>query len=205
MRPAERIALFLGVILAIILALDARSGGATAMARASAADEIRIGMVDTFYVVEQIMGKPDLKKAREDIASQWAAKADAAEREIQDLQNTLRNLQPSDPQAQPTVQRYQDLQAKYQKIAEDRQNEVEQINSSQLTDAYKQARQATIAVADRQGYTHVFSSRSFDREFKTPTLAGTLQELLARPIIKGNPADDLTSQVVAELKLDEPK
>ena len=49
----------------------------------------------------------------------------------------------------------------------------------------------------------MFSNRSFDRNLETNTLNATLQEFLARPILKGNPADDLTDQVTKELKLDQ--
>src|SRR5690348_941300 len=80
MRRFERVAVFGGVVLAILIALGSRSGGAAAMARTPdrrADQDFRLATVDIYTAIEKIMSRSDLKKAREDVASAWQAKAHA--------------------------------------------------------------------------------------------------------------------------------
>lgn len=209
MRHIERIVVVGGVVLAYVFALNGQESQPPAGGERpapAAAQGVRIATVDTFAVVEKILDKPNLKKAREDLASQWAARADVAERELDQLQERLQNMQPTDPQARQVFERAQQKQAEYQQLAQQRQDELERMNASQLIDAFKQIRGAAQAVSSRLGYTHVLSSRSESRSLTVddvPTLGGVLQELLARPVVVGVPADDITAEVMKELSLNQ--
>jgi Skp family chaperone for outer membrane proteins len=202
MRPIERISVFAGIALAIIITLSGRGTGGYAFAHnTSQAAGIKIATVDIYAIAERIMSAPDLKQAREDLATSWQAKADALSKELKEMDNDLAVLPQNDPKVQDLLKKAQNKQQDYQKLQQDRQVELERINSAQLIDAFNKIRAAVDSVAGKLEYTHVFSNREFDRQITTVTLSQTLQELLARPVIKGNPADDITKAVMAEMRI----
>jgi Skp family chaperone for outer membrane proteins len=202
MRPSERMLVFGGLVLAIVLSLTAGPGRNTAVAGDAGTETLKVGTVDVYVAIEKMMAKDDMKKAREDTTAVWQKKAEAIEKEMRQLEDAFKVLPPNDPQIADLNRQAQAKQAEYQKIAQDRQQDLEKINSAQLIESYKKVREATNAVGERLGYTHVFCNRSFDRPMETVTLATTLQELLARPLVRGIAADDITKPVMAELKLE---
>jgi Skp family chaperone for outer membrane proteins len=201
MRPSERFLVLGGLILAIALALTG-PGRNAAIADSTSADTYKIGTVDVYVAIEKIMAKDDMKKAREDTSALWQSKAQAIEKEMKQLEDTFKVLPKDNPQLDDLTKQAQAKQAEYQKVAQERQQDLERLNASQLIESYKRVREATNAVAQRLGYTHVFCNRSFDRPMETVTVATTLQELLARPLVVGIAADDITKPVLGELKLE---
>ena len=201
MRPTERIAVFGGIIAAIVLALATRDGGNRALA-APRAESFKLGTVDVYLVVEKMMAAESLKQKREDTAAMWQNKASSLEKDLQKLENDFKVLPPSSPQIPDITKQAQDKQAELQKLAQDRQQDLEKVNSAQLIEAYKKVREASVVVGERLGYTHVLSQRGYDKPIETITIATTIQELLARPLVKGIAADDITKAVMTELKLE---
>ncbi len=203
MRPIERIAVFAGITLAIIIALSGHDGQNAAIARTpSAAAGLKIGTIDIYAVAEKMMSAADLKKIREDISNSYQFKADVINKELKDIDSQLSVMPQNDPKVQDLLKVAQNRQQEIQKIVQDRQIELEKINSQQLIDAYLKIRVAVEAVATKMEYSHVFASREYDRQITTLTLSQTLQELLARPLVKSAQVDDLTKAVTAELKLE---
>lgn len=204
MRPTERIFVFAGIALALMIALGGRGtqGYALANGPAPKAAGVKLATVDCYAIAERLMSAADLKKAREDMSNSWQAKADSIAKELKDMDADLAVLPQNDPKVQDLLKRAQTKQQEYQKVTQDRQVDMERINSQQLIDAYLKIRGATEAVATKLEYSHVFCNRERDRAISTVTLSQTLQELLARPLITGNQADDLTKAVMAELKLE---
>lgn len=203
MRPIERIAVFAGIALAVVIALSGRDGQNAAIAgtRTSAAG-MKIGTVDVYAVAEKMMSAPDLKKLREDTSNSYQVKADAINKDLKDIDSQLSVMPQNDPKVQDLLKVANTKQQEIQKLVQDRQVELERINSQQLIDAYTKIRTATAAVATKMEYSHVMANREYDRQITTTTLSQTLQELLARPIVVGVPADDITKAVMAELKLE---
>ena len=203
MRPIERICVFGGIGAAIIIGLAGRSADSHAYARVGppSAAGIKIGTVDIYVVAERMMADANLKKIREDASAAWQAKADAINKELKDIDSDLTVLPQNDPKVQEHLKTAQLKQQEYQKIAQERQIELERINSTQLIEAYGKIKAAIDAVATKQEYTHIVANREYDRPITTLTLSQTLQELLARPLVKGVQSDDLTKAVIAELKL----
>ena len=54
MRPMERLAVYGGIALALIIALS--GGGGRAAAGGPAADAVKIGTVDVYAIIEKLMG-----------------------------------------------------------------------------------------------------------------------------------------------------
>lgn len=203
MRPIERIAVFTGIVVAILIALAAGNPGSAAVANQpqAPAQEPRFGTVDIYLGIEKLLDRPEQRKAREDVAAAYQTRASAIEKELQELQNDLRVLPQNSPDAGQILSRADAKQDEYQKLVQERAQELERVNSGQLIQAYQQVRDATTAVAQRLRYTHVFSNRAMDRVITTNNVAATLQEMLARPLVVGVPADDITAAVLDELKL----
>jgi Skp family chaperone for outer membrane proteins len=201
MRPVERIAVFGGILVAIVIALGAGAPGSSAVAGSPQADPLKVGTVDVYQIIEKIMGDDVNKKKREDAAAVWQQKAGALEKELRQLEDTFKVLPPNDPQVQELQKQAQTKQAEYQRLAQDRQQDMEKLNSTQLIEAYGRIREATVAVADRMGYTHILVNRRFESRIETSTVTSTVQEFLARPIIKGIASDDITATVMTEMKL----
>lgn len=204
MQRIERIVILGGVVAAILIALSASAGGGRALAWTPgvAPDSVKIATVDMYWVIEKIMAKDEYKKEREDVSATWTRKAQEIERQLKELDSTLQVLPQNDPQVQTLLKQAQDRQAEYQRVQSDRQQELERLNSGQLINTYKTVRDVSAKVAERMGYSHVFCNRSADRAINTTTVGATLQELLARPLIRGGDgADDLTKAVLQEMKL----
>jgi Skp family chaperone for outer membrane proteins len=164
--------------------------------------EVRIATVDIYLVSERIMQQERYRRAREQGDEGYQRQLTAIEDELRQMETRLQTLNQNDPQAQQIYTRAQALQTDYQRLQQERQQELERINSRQLIDAFTQTRGAAAEVARRGGYTHIISNRQFDRPIETTTVGATLQEMLARPILIGIPQDDLTEAVLAELRLD---
>lgn len=208
MRSRQHVTIFGAVLLALIGAVFLREGVAAGSAvqprESQPSGDVRIGTIDLYLVSERIMQQPRLVRAREEADQRFTERMRSIEEEARQMENRLQVLPQNDPQAQRLVERLQEMQTSYQDLHQERLTEMERINSRQLIDAYRQTRGAAEGVAQRQGYTHVFSSRGFDRPIKTETVGATLQEMLARPLIVGVEEDDLTQAVLDALDLDPP-
>ncbi len=97
MRPTERIAVFGGIVAALVLALTVRDGGGRAVAATPQADTFRLGTVDVYLVVEKLMATDALKKKREDTAALWKTRAEAIEKDLQGLEDSFKVLPQNDP------------------------------------------------------------------------------------------------------------
>lgn len=203
MRPIERFLVLAGVAAAILISLSGRANNGRVYANIGERTPatIKIGVVDVFVIAEGLMEASDLKKIRTDAYASWQSKADAILKDLQELDTELSILPQNDPKVQDIIKRAQVKQQDYQKVLSDRAADLERINSSQLVEAYSKIRSAVEAVAQRDGYSHVFSNREYTRRITTTTMSQTLQELLARPIVNAGQIDDLTKTVMAELKI----
>jgi len=201
MRRIERIAALGGIMAAFVLALAWNGGGTAAEASGQPAAGLRIATFDIFLTVERLMKQPELDKARTDMEANYTARLTALERELQAMQTELRGVQQNSPQAEAIINRGEAKHAEYQRIAQDKVQDLEKINSQQLIQTYNQARVAAAVVAQRKGYSHVVANRGFDKLIEANNVAAALQEFLARPILVGIPADDITADVMTDLKL----
>jgi Skp family chaperone for outer membrane proteins len=203
MRSIQHATIIGAVVIALVAAIGLRDGFAQPeeFRRAGPVPEVRIGTVDVYLISERIMEQEPLRAARQRVDDTYQQRLGEIETEGRQLEARLQVLTQNDPQVQQIHTRAEALQADYQRLLQERQQELEAINSRQLIDAFKQARDAAYQVAQRRGYTHIFSSRQFERPIETTTVGATLQEMLARPVLVGIPQDDLTETVIAELRL----
>lgn len=108
-------------------------------------------------------------------------------------------------EAQPKIQQFQQKSQNLETLRQTAQNELESFNVAQLQEAYKIAIDTTNAIAGTRGYTHVLATKPFESKMTSTNVNGVLQEMLARPVVRTNMADDLTDAVIKELKLENVK
>lgn len=173
--------------------------GAVAQGGSQTAPVVRVATVDPFQLIEKMMTAPEPTDARARAVAGTDEKLRTLESELQQIDTRLQGAKPGDAGAQELVTRAQAAQQEYQQLQAQRQADLEKINSAQLIETYGKVTKAATKIAVDRGYTHVIASRSPDRALTTPSVASTLQELLARPVIKSVPGDDLTAAVAAEL------
>jgi Skp family chaperone for outer membrane proteins len=206
MRPIQHAAIVGGIVIAAAATIGLRESTVVAQPQPeparTPAREARIGTVDTYRISERIMQQPRLQREREQGDEQFQERMRTIENEMRELETRAQVLPQTDPRFQELVTRAQALEADYQRIQGERQQELERINSRQLIAAFDQTRIAAEEFARQRGYTHIFSARSFDRPVETTTVGATLQELLARPIIVGIPEDDLTDAILDRMQLE---
>lgn len=208
-------ALFLGGLAALlasmVLAFQAGSAaaaqpggasGATGGGQPAAGGPVRIATVDIYAIVEKLMQRPDYKKAQDDLKAKWDPKLEAIQKDFSRIDADLQMIPQNDPKYAQVIKAGRDKQAEYDKAVQDRQGEFEGLSARQLTESYSTARDAASRIAERQGYTHVFANRPPERAINASTLGASLQEFLARPLIKSPTGDDLTKAVASELKVD---
>lgn len=201
MRASERLVVFGGVVLAIVLALSSNGTLISQAAVASGASaELRIATVDAFLLAEKVMDQREgLKSKREELVARWREKVEAIQNDLRKLQEQAQILPPSDPKFRDLSNLFQQKQQELQLATQQGTNEVDQLGAEHLVLAYEAVRDTARVVGDRLGYTHVFSSRPAGRKIESTSVSATLQEMLARPIIKGVEADDITQQVMTDL------
>ncbi len=203
MRSAERFLVVGGVVLALVVALGAHvPGRGVASAQLVGESAGKMATVDMFTVTEKLMKRPALESERQAVVDRWNGLMNDLQKEMISLQQELQILPPSDPKARTTMGMMQEKQQMYQNASQQGSTEIDQIGARHLTACFQEAKAAAYAVAEKGGYSHIMSTRSFDAKLEQTAVSAVLQEMLARPLIKGDPASDITTAVIAELKLE---
>lgn len=202
MRNYERLAMWAGVIAAVGLALGARMPESRVIAQPSG-QVIRVGTVDMFLILEGLIESDRYKPARDARDAEIKTQYDAIVAELKQLETKIQLIPQGTPEYQATMQQGQTKEAELRKFTQDRSREQDTFVSAQVREAYGVAHQAANAVAERLGYTHLISTRLDAANMKGESLAPVMQEILARPLVRGATSDDITAQVRAELKLPE--
>lgn len=202
MTRTERLFVIAGVGAALALGVWNPFSGSPAVAHVQLDTGPKIATVDAYVITEKLMGSEELKRIRDGKALDWESRARTLEKELQDLDQSLAVMSQADPKFNETQRRLVAKQGEYQQVQGQRQQELEALNSKQLIECYLKVVDAIRAVSDEGAYTHVIVTREQGREIKTDTVGATLQELLARPVIKSPANTDLTKAVMAKLKLE---
>ncbi|MBY0111698.1 MAG: OmpH family outer membrane protein [Phycisphaerales bacterium] len=209
MNNVERVVIFSGLAAAIALGLGWRGVGSPAIAGSATiiADGAKIGTVDVLAVVERLASSDRYTPAREQKAKSLAAPIEQINKELDTLRQEITAIPDfqNNAEAQPKIQQFQQKSQNLETLRQTAQNELESFNVAQLQEAYKIAIDTTNALAAARGYTHVFSTKPSEAKMTSTNVNGVLQEMLARPVVRTNSADDLTDAVIKELKLENVK
>lgn len=207
MRFTERAMVYTGVLAALGLGLFAAADRLQSRAHADThavwADGVKIASCDVFKVAGKLMSTEPYEKLITAKRDELKAQLMPLENELKAIGERLKAMGPSaqGPEAEQAAGEFQKKQNEYLKKGQDLDAEMSRFIAEQNFDAYKKVLESVSAVADKRGYTHVFSTRGSD-EMKAPSNPGAfLQGVLARPLAKSPAADDITDDVMADLKL----
>jgi hypothetical protein len=143
-----------------------------------------------------LVDSPEFKPARSAIEDKLRGLGP----ELRDMEAMLRGSDPKDEGAQA---KYKEFVTKRQEF-EKTKAELDQLMGKQFVHAYERVKVAADAVAIRRGYTHIVASRDID-DPPTSDPDRITQALLSRPMVYSPQADDVTKDVLGELKLAETK
>lgn len=190
-----------GVMVAAGAILAASVAVSLGVAGAPQAAEQRIATVDIYSLVERMLDRPAAATPRDELANRLNDRINADQKALEALDRELQSMNPSDPRAGARQQEFVTRRDALNRLFQESSEELDRFRAGQLFEAYREARAAADAVAAKAGYTMVISNRAADAELTPQGMALAVQELMARPVLRYDPADDLTKQVEAELKL----
>jgi len=182
--------------------------GAAASAAASvtaATGAVRFAVCDVYKVADRLTKtdkfQKDVTEKRTDLSSKIEPLGKGMEELTKRLQETPKEKQ-SGPEWEAAIGEYQKKGMELRQREETLQAEFAEFLTLKNFEAYKEVLASVEAVAAKRGYTHVFSSRSIqDMEKPSSPLAFT-QGLLARPVLVAPAGDDITLDVLRDLKLE---
>lgn len=209
MKKIERLFIYSGVGIAIALGLGWHGVGTTASANINLAqaDAVRIATADVLSLVEKLASSDRYLPAREEKMKALRTPIEQLQKELDDLRTKITNIPDfqTNAEAQPEIQKFQQKTQNLQAMQQAAQSEAENFNTSQLQEAYKIIVDTANSIANSKGFTHVLATKSPESKMSSGNVAGLLQEMLARPVIKSIPADDITQDIIKELKLENVK
>ncbi len=170
-----------------------------------AAPALRIGTADVLGIVEHMLASDRYRPAQEAFLKQENDKLRPLADELVALENRGNNLAPNSPDIERLGKEFDDKQQAFQKARQDAFSRIDQYNTDQVREAYRLTLEAVNDLAAKQGYSHVIATRTGDAAIRSQNVPGALQEILARPVVKSNPADDLTDRIVRQFKLENVK
>lgn len=189
-----------------VLALAVVSRGTAAVAYAPQAPTI--ATCDVIKLSALLMASDKYAKPITEKRDAMQAALKPLEEELQAMGKQLQALGPNPPRTAETeslARRFEERRQMYMQQSEAREREFETFRTRTNFDAYQQVSAATGVVAARRGYALVVANRVLESGKPPENPAVFLQGILARPVVVSPPADDLTAEVMAELKLQEPK
>lgn len=200
MNKVERLFVYGGISLAVALGLGWRGVGEAAHAQGggSTPGAAKIGVLDTLMIVERLVDSDRYKPAREAFQKDAADKLTKSQAEFGELEAKFRSLPDDSPEKQGIVEKAQAIRGEDEKT----RNSVEKFNTDQIAEAYRVVIEAAGKIADARGYTHLVGSRTDTQLVRSPNVQGAVQEMLARPMLKMPAGDDLTTDVMKELKVE---
>lgn len=205
MRKAERAFIYVGLAAALCAGLGWRGPGRPAYAQnapASAAGApLRVATVDMLKIVEKMVKSDRYSPAREAFNKELTTRLESMAGDLQSLRAQIQASPQNAPETQTLVQNFQARGQEFEQARNEAANRSDEFNARQIAEAYRLVAETVDARARQAGYTHVLATRSGPPVLKSGNIAGTVQEMLARPVVVGEPADDLTKMILDEFKL----
>jgi Skp family chaperone for outer membrane proteins len=202
MRKTERVVVYSLLAAALAMAAGARLTSVAEAGRSSMAPEAaRIATIDALALVDLMLQSERYAPARETKVKELNDQMIPIGREVTDLESKLIMGKKDDPNRDSLVSTWQNKKQQMQQLQQALSADLDKFNSKQAAEAYDLVLSTTDALAKSSGYTHVVMTRK-ERNFLAENQAGTVQQLLSRPLVVWPAADDLTDLAIKELKLE---
>ena len=205
MRQAERFVTY--TALAACIGAGIATGVSANRAAASAPTPImvepaRIASVDVLGIVARFLESDRYKPANIANAEKYDTKLKALIGELSIIEKQGAGLTQQSPEFPALQQQFQAKQREFDQARGDAQAAVEQFNTDQITESYRLTIEAANSLATQLGYSHVVVSRAGGAKINSNNVAGAVQEIIARPLIMSDPADDLTERLIKQFGLE---
>lgn len=198
----ERLFIYTGLACAIGLGLGWRPTDTAAYAQsAGSAATMKVATVDILGVTERLVSTDRYRSARDTNTSAQNSVLQGLVNQLEEIQKRGLALSPESPDREKIAQEFSTKDAELRRAQSQAAAQVEKFNTLQVAEAYKAVMDAANRLGTSLGYTHIFATRSGDAVIRSDNVPGAVQEMLARPIVKGEPLDDLTEKLVKELNI----
>jgi len=203
MRHFERAIVYLGLATAIGLSLGWNGIGDSAVAQGPAVSQpVRIATADLLNVVERMFLSDRYRPAREAGVLAANKKLEPMLATRAEIEAQARALTPDSPDRKTLEERYYANEQMLQQAQQAEQNQIEASNTQQLVEAYRVVVERAQAMAREMGYTHVVSTKLDPTGIRSTSVPGAVQEMLGRPVVMADAADDLTERLIKEFSLE---
>lgn len=183
----------------------AATAPAAAATTTAAAASPKYAVCDVYKIADKMLQTPRYTKAMEEktaeLRAKMAPKAEEFEKLQQQLQGTPQDKQDS-PEFKAGVEQYRKLNDELRAMDQEARNAMVAFIAEKNFEVYKQILASVDDIATKRGYTMVLNSRSIEDMEKPTSADAFFRGVLARPVVKASAADDLTLDVMKDLKLD---
>ena len=164
----------------------------------------KVATCDVFKAAKALMLTDRFSKPIDDKKAELQAGMTPLENELRALTDRLKALGPNaqGPDAEALAKEFQDKRAQYMKLGQDSDAAMNKFVVEKNVEADQQVLDSVTAIAERRGFTHVFTTRGLDEAKELATTSAFLQYILSRPLVKSPTDADLTADVMADLKLE---
>lgn len=205
MKRVERFVIYSALVVCLAVASRpflAGDGGSAALALhgGSRAAEFRLATCDVYKITDRLIESERYAEPRDERQRQIEGELEKMATDLQRMQERLQQMSPEDEGAQELFQQYQQLQQILRQTEQEMMRLFQAFVARQYTEAYKQVRAAAEGIAEERGYTHVLASRR-EESIATDNPQRVVEALLGRPVVMSPEEDDLTEDVLDDLRL----
>ncbi|MDX2146212.1 MAG: OmpH family outer membrane protein [Planctomycetota bacterium] len=161
----------------------------------------RIASVDILAVVDKMLASERYHPLRFGKAQEFNAQLEPLQKEYRDAEFGVVSTPESDPTRAEKIEVWRQKRQAFETKRQELDRQFDEFSTSHAVEGYRIAIETAQALARARGYTHVFASRS-GTDLQTRLRAGFSIESAGRPLLISPPEDDLTSAVIAELKVE---
>jgi hypothetical protein len=209
MRTVQRALIPVALGSAVIVGVFLGAAGAQESTRMEAPvrriGAIRIATADVLGVVERMIMSDRYRPAQVAFTNQQNDKLKPLADELVALETRGSSLPTGSPDLEALTKQFDQKRDEFQRARQEAMAKIDAFNTDQVREAYRLTLTALNDLATRQGYTHVLSSRTGAATIRSDNVTGALQEILARPVAKSDPDDDLTDALIRQFKLENVK
>ncbi|MEK6703807.1 MAG: OmpH family outer membrane protein [Planctomycetota bacterium] len=205
MQMKERVAVYGGIAVAIVLAAGYRGPGNLAAASGETPQvrsaDLKIGTCDVLAISEKFMQSEKYSTIMNITKTTLDKTLQPLKDEVEGLGTKLQALPREGAEFKNGYATYSQKVEEYKQRLQQNDNALREQQVRNLGEAYNIVITTADAVGSKLGYTHVIASRPVGKPAEFGHL-DPLIEILAHPLIKGAEGADITAEVIKELKLD---
>ena len=160
----------------------------------------RMATVDALLLVDLVLDSEPIKTERQNKGKEFDETFRVAQKELMDLEARLLMGAKEDPLREGLIKDWEGKKKNLNELQASLSSDFDRFNSHKAAQAWVVVTAKVDELAAKHGFTHVITTRR-ERSFIADTQAGTVQQLLSRPIIVYPAADDLTDRAIEAMNL----